>query len=131
LGDIYKFSRVGKEIYLNETPLIIGKYDAQDEQYMDTYNETISDGHTEDYARIKAVLIYAPYCEIGISSIFELMDLAVLYLLGRTSFPHRTDPLSINVDHKYRVNGTYKLPSSGSDHATYDYDQLFINLLHS
>ena len=131
LGDTYTFSKVGKNIHLNGSPLIIGNYNAQDEQYMDTYNETISDGHTEDYARIKAGLIYASYCDIGISSLFELMDIAVLYLLGKTSFPHRSDHLLINVDHKYKVNGTYKLPSSGSEHATYDYDQLFINLLNS
>ena len=96
---------------------------------MDTYNETLNDGKTEEYARIKAGLIYASYCNIGISSIFELMDLAVLYLLGKTSFPHRTKPLLVNVDDKFIVNGSYKLPSSGSEHATYDYDQLFINLL--
>lgn len=96
------------------------------------YKSLVKEGKSKEYAKIKASLFFAPYIEIGLAPVIELMDLIVLYLLDQTGLPELKKDMKIIVTDKeiyvFRGKGIktekYYIESNGSSHISYDYEKL-------
>lgn len=97
------------------------------------YKSLIDEGKSDEYAKVKASLFFAPYIEIGLGPVVELMDLIVLYLLGyEPSLPALKKDMRIMITDTeiYAFKGKnikaekYYIESTGSSCISYDFDKL-------